>query len=104
MRSKLASYMGFAVKSRNLVMGFNTCVLAMNKKKIKLLIIAKDISENSGKKIEKEAKKHQVPYRIYGTTDELSEMAGTGGRSIFGITDDNFAEVILKEIDSDVNE
>ena len=104
MRSKLASYMGFAVKSRNLLMGFNTCVLAMNKRRIKLLIIATDISENSGKKILKEANKHQVPYRVYGTSDELSQMAGTGGRSIFGITDDNFAKVILKEIDSDVNE
>ena len=104
MRSKLASYMGFAVKSRNLLMGFNTCVLAMNKRRIKLLIIATDISENSGKKILKEANKHQVPYRVYGTSDELSQMAGTGGRSIFGITDDNFANVILKEIDNDVNE
>lgn len=104
MRSKLASYMGFARKSRNLLMGFNTCVLAMGRNKIKLLIIAEDISENTGKKIEKEAKKHQVTYRVYGTTDELSEMAGTGGRSIFGITDDNFANVILKEIDEDVKE
>ena len=104
MRSKLASYMGFAKKSGNLVMGFNTCVFSMAKNKVKLLIIAADIAENSGKKIEKEAKKYQVPYRIYGTTDELSQMAGTGGRSIFGITDDNFANVILKEIDNDVNE
>lgn len=104
MRSKLASYMGFAKRSRNLVMGFNTCVLSMAKKKVKLLIIAADIAENSGKKIEKEAKKHQVPYRIYGTTDELSAMAGTGGRSIFGITDQNFADVILKEIDKDASE
>lgn len=101
MRSKLVSYMGFARKSRNLIMGFNTCVLAMERKKVKLLILATDISENTGKKIEKEARKHQVTYRVYGTTDELSEMAGTGGRSIFGITDDNFANVILKEIDAD---
>ena len=35
MRSKLASYIGFAVKSRNLLMGFNTCVLAMEKRRIK---------------------------------------------------------------------
>lgn len=101
MRSKLASYMGFAKKSGNLLMGFNTCVASMGKKKIKLLIITTDISPNTGKKIEKEAKKHQVPYRIYGKTDELSQMAGTGGRSIFGITDQNFADVILKEIEND---
>ena len=101
MRSKLHSYMGFAKKSRNLIMGYNTCLFAMSKKKVKLLIIAEDTSENTRKKIEKDAKKHQVTYRIYGTSDELSEMAGTGGRSIFGITDQNFAQVILKEIDKD---
>lgn len=101
MRSKLQSYMGFAKKSGNLLMGYNTCVFAMKKKKVKLLIVAEDISENTGKKIEKEAKKHQVTCRVYGSSDELSQMAGTGGRSIFGITDQNFAEVILKEIDKD---
>lgn len=104
MRSKLHSYMGFAKKSGNLVMGFNTCVFSMAKGKIKLLIITKDISENTGKKIVKEANKHHVPYRVYGTTDELSQMAGTGGRSIFGITDQNFADVILKEIEKDAME
>ncbi|MCI8647023.1 MAG: 50S ribosomal protein L7ae [Firmicutes bacterium] len=101
MRSKLHSYLGFAKKSGNLLMGYNTCIFAMKKNKIKLLIVAEDISENTGKKIEKEAKKHQVACRVHGTSDELSQMAGTGGRSIFGITDQNFAEVILKEIDKD---
>ena len=101
MRSKIHSYLGFAKKSKNLLMGYNTCVFAMNKKKIKLLIIAEDISENTGKKIEKEAKKHQVTCRVYGKSEDLSQMAGTGGRSIFGITDQNFAEVMLKEIEKD---
>lgn len=99
MDSKLYTYLGFAKKSGNLVMGYNTCVFTMKKRKIKFLIIAQDISENSEKKIEKEAKKNQVPYRIYGSSEALSHAAGTSGRSIFGITDKNFAEVIMKEID-----
>ncbi len=101
MRSKLHSYMGFARKSRNLLAGYNTCVLAMKKKRIKLLIVAEDTSENTRSKIEKEAKKRQVPCRVYGKSEALSQMVGTGGRSIFGVTDQNFAEVILKEIDKD---
>lgn len=101
MRSKLHSYMGFAKKSGNLLMGYNTCVFAMKKGRVKLLIVAEDISENTGKKIEKEAKKHQVPCRVYGRSEDLSQMAGTGGRSIFGVTDQNFADVISKEIDRD---
>ena len=55
MRSKLQSYLGFARKSGNLVMGFNSCVFAMKKGKIKLLIVAEDLSENTSEKIKKEA-------------------------------------------------
>lgn len=102
MKSKIRSYMGFAKKSGNLSSGYNTCVFGMKKGKIKLLVITKDISENTGKKIVKEAKKYQVDYRIYGRSDELSHAAGTSGRSIFGISDENFANVILKEIDQSV--
>ncbi len=101
MRSKLQSYLGFARKSGNLVMGFNSCVFAMKKGKIKLLVVAEDLSEHTGKKIEKEAKKYQVACRVYGSCEELSQMAGTAGRSIFGITDQNFADVISNEIDKD---
>ena len=50
MRSKIESYLGFATRSRNLITGSNTCLFAMNKKKVKLLILASDISENTMKK------------------------------------------------------
>ena len=40
-----------------------------------------------------------MPYRIFGTMEDLSHMTGTVGKGIFAITDTNFAEVILKEID-----
>ncbi|MEG0829816.1 MAG: ribosomal L7Ae/L30e/S12e/Gadd45 family protein [Anaerovoracaceae bacterium] len=99
MKQKLYSYLGFAKKSGNLVTGYNTCVFTMNKGKIKLLIITEDISENTEKKIIKEAEKQRVTYRRYGSSDDISQAVGTEGRSIFGITDLNFAQVILKEID-----
>ncbi len=108
MKKKIDSYLGFATKSRNLLKGYNTCVLAMNKNKIKLLIIAEDVSENTMKKIISAAKDKKVNYRIYSTCDELSKPCGTSGRGIFGITDLNFAKVILEEIDredqSDIEE
>ncbi|QIB69043.1 hypothetical protein Ami103574_06750 [Aminipila butyrica] len=99
MRKKIDSYLGFAKRSRNLLMGYNTCLLAMNKRKIKLLIVADDVSENTMKKMVGSAEEHQVVYRIYSTCDELSQACGTMGRGVFGITDQNFANVILKEID-----
>lgn len=99
-KRKMLSYMGFAAKARKIVNGYNTCVFTMEKRKIKLLIIAEDLAENSKKKMIQAANKHNVEYRIFGDSDEMSHMTGTEGKGIFGITDENFANVISKEIDN----
>ncbi len=66
MENKVLSYLGFAAKARKLVTGYNTCIYMMEKKKIRLLILAEDLSENSVKKMVSAAEKHKVPCRIYG--------------------------------------
>lgn len=99
MRSKVESYMGFAAKARKLATGYNTCLFMMEKKKLRLLILAEDLSENSKEKMINVAKQYKLPYREYGKIENLSHMTGTEGKGIFGLTDDNFAKVILSEID-----
>ncbi len=99
MRSKVESYMGFAAKARKLATGYNTCLFMMEKKKLRLLILAEDLSENSKEKMINAAKQYKLPYRVYGEIEDLSHMTGTEGKGIFGLTDDNFAKVILSEID-----
>ncbi len=98
MKKKVISYLGFAKKSGNLISGVNTCIFALAKGKVKLIIIAEDISANSEKKIIKEIRKHGVEYIKYGFSDELSHAVGTSGRSVFAVCDDNFKKVILNEI------
>ena len=98
MKNKVLTYMGFAKKSGNLVSGVNTCSFNMAKGKVKLAILAEDISENSEKKIMKEIRKSGVPYIKYGEGEELSHAAGMSGRSTFAITDEGFAETIAKAI------
>ncbi|MEG1929925.1 MAG: ribosomal L7Ae/L30e/S12e/Gadd45 family protein [Anaerovorax sp.] len=100
MRTKIHSYLGFAKRSRNLVTGYNTCVVTIHHKKAKLLILAEDLSENTLKKMKSLADSSGTPYRVYGTLQELSQITGSQDRGIFAITDANFAKVILKEIDN----
>ncbi|NLD19957.1 MAG: 50S ribosomal protein L7ae [Clostridiales bacterium] len=102
MKKKVISYLGFAKKSGNLLSGVNTCTFAMIKGKVRLVILAEDISENSQKKILKEIRKHDVPYVKYGMSEELSHAIGAEGRSVFALCDDNFSNVILKEINEEV--
>ena len=73
-RSKLESYMGFAAKSRNMVTGYNTCMLMMKKRQIKLLVIASDLSDNTKKKMLALAEAGKVRYRIYGDVESLCRL------------------------------
>ena len=99
MRKKVDSYLGFATKSKNLLSGYQSCLHAMKHRKLKLLILATDLSENTVKKLSRVAEEEGVPVRIYGNSEELSQITGYSERGVFGITDGNFAEAILKEID-----
>ncbi len=99
MRKKVDSYLGFAAKSRNLVSGYHTCLHTIKQRKMKLLILSEDLSENTVKKLSKLSEENGVPLRIYGKSEELSKSTGSQERGVFGITDANFADVILREID-----
>jgi len=101
MIKKVDSYLGFAAKSRNLVSGYQTCLHAIKQKKLKLLILSEDLSENTVKKLSKLSKENEIPLRIYGKSEELSKTTGSQERGVFGITDVNFADVIKREIDGE---
>lgn len=104
MRSKLESYLGFARKSGKLIFGTVNCENTMEKGRVKLLIVAEDTAENSKNKMAAKAKELNVPYRIYGNSEFLSHIAGTAGRCIFAVTDENFAKIISEHIDSEEKE
>jgi ribosomal protein L7Ae-like RNA K-turn-binding protein len=98
-RNKVESYLGFAARSRNLITGYNTCIMMMAKRKVRLLILTEDLSENTVEKMLTQCNKNKVEYRIFGNSDDLSHITGKSGKGIFGITDKHFAEIICKEID-----
>ena len=104
MRKKIHSYLGFAKRSGNIIAGYNSCEFAMMRKKIKLLILTEDIAEGTKKKFRKLAADCHVPIYIYGRSDEVPQYTGNEGKGIFGITDKNFAQVIEKEILSELKE
>lgn len=98
--NKVNTYLGFARKSGNLVMGGETCMIHMDRKKIKFLLIAEDASEGSRKKLSEKAERQGIPYRISGLADEMSHAAGSPGRTVFGITDSHFARILMEAADA----
>lgn len=100
MRDKVLSYLGLAARGRLVATGYNTCVFMMAKNKVKYLILAEDLAENSKKKMISEANKKGVPYGIYSTKEALSHITGKEDSGIFGVTDINLAKAISSEIEN----
>ncbi len=99
MRERIHSYFGFARKSGNLISGYNTCLYGIQKKKVKLVILASDLSENTLTKLQRLCEAQRIPYRICLSIEQLSQYAGEEGKGVFAVTDRGFADVICKEID-----
>lgn len=96
---KLAGYFGFAAKARKLQTGYNTCLLLMEKRKVCLLVVCEDASDNTKEKLCHKAEMTQTECRIFGSSEELSHITGRRGNMVFAVTDRNFANVIKQEID-----
>ena len=99
MKDKVLNYLGLAARGRMLAIGYNTCMFMMGKRKVKLVLLAEDLAENSVKKMLSLCKRNNVPYVVYGTKEVLSHRTGKDDSGIFGITDENLAKAIQDEID-----
>jgi ribosomal protein L7Ae-like RNA K-turn-binding protein len=99
MKPKIESYLGFAARSGNLVAGTDTCRKRMEKGAIKMVLLAEDLSKNTRDKVIRTAIKTHTPYREFGTKQWLSKITGEEESGVFGITDDHFYQVILKELE-----
>ena len=98
-KSKFRSYMGFAARSKNIQVGYNTALMLIAKRRVKLLIIATDVGDNTKSKLTQKCVTNNIKYRVFGEASELSHMTGNVDRGVFAIVDKGFAESICKEID-----
>ncbi|MDR0751309.1 MAG: hypothetical protein LBF12_01785 [Christensenellaceae bacterium] len=91
-KSKIKSYIGFAIKSKAIVIGTDNITSYTKKKKLALCLIDKTLSENAKKKISR----HFVGNKNLIIIDNLGELSSRGSCRALAIIDANLASVILK--------
>lgn len=96
---KLKGYLGLATKAGKLVTGYNTCLDMIPTGKLKLVILATDVGENTRKKIEQKCASYDVPFRIGLDADSMSKACGKSDKGVFGIVDKGFSKSIIGLID-----
>lgn len=70
----------------------------MKKKKVKLVIVAKDASDRTKENLTFVSKNLKIPLIIFGNIENNSKFIGKKGRAVIGITDSGLANEIQKLI------
>ena len=95
--NKLMTYIGFSVKSRNILYGYEN-ILA-TRKKMYLILVDESIGESSGKKVASCAANKLIPIH-YLKKDLLSQLCGGRNVKCVALTDVGLASGAINELNN----
>lgn len=98
MTRQLRSMLSLAQRAGKLLTGDDTVELNIRSGNALLVIVAEDASENTKNKFVNKCKYYNVPFYIFSTKEELSSCIGKYNRSVYAITEENFANKIGQEL------
>lgn len=96
---KTLSMLSLCQRAGMMTTGEESVEIAMKKGGSMLVIVAGDASENTKEKFVNKANFYKIPVVVTSTRDELSSAIGKDNRTVFTVTDTNFAEKIMSEIE-----
>ena len=96
----LLSFLGICKKSGKLSLGFESCIDALKKKKSHLILITRDLSENTKKKFRNMCTYYEVPLYFFGEKETLGHAMGKEFRASLAVLDEGFAKAIGKCLDN----
>ena len=97
---KVLSYLGLAMRGRNLVSGEFQTEEAVKNGMARIVIVASDASENTKKLFRNKCSYYEVPVYCYGTKQTLGRAIGKDQRSSLAVTDAGLAQAIEKAMQS----
>lgn len=96
---RVLSFIGLAAKAGKIVAGFDGVSMSIGQKTVKLVIIARDTSPGTAKKIESLCNNEHVPVYRFFEKDAIGDALGKSPKAIVAVTDDNFSREIANKLD-----
>jgi len=96
---KICSFMGLAVKAGKTVSGSFMCDKAIKMGTAKLVLVAKDASDNTRKGFHDAGKFYNARIREVGSKELLGKYSGKESRTAVAITSESFANKLLSMLD-----
>lgn len=101
-RSKVLSALGIAAKAGKIESGEFQTEGAIKKGRAYAALIAEDASEGTRDKFRSMCAYYEVPYFYYGTRETIGSCIGKDFRAVLAVTDEKLAELIRREIKTEV--
>ncbi|HOO43697.1 MAG TPA: ribosomal L7Ae/L30e/S12e/Gadd45 family protein [Bacillota bacterium] len=98
-KDKVLQYLGLAKRANKIVSGETSVLEYIKKKDVYLVFLASDAMSNTTKRITDKTHFYNVSLNQSFNTDELNKAIGTSNRKVVGITDKNFTNMILSQLD-----
>ena len=95
---KICGLIGLATKAGKIVAGTDACLEEIEKKNVKLLILASNVAERTRKTFIEKYKKNNIVVYEGLTIEEISNSIGKTNKATVGIKDKGFAQAINKVI------
>ena len=93
---KILGLIRLAARARKICFGADSVELQIQKKKVHLVIVAKDSSDRTKDKFKNICEEHGIPIIIDGEIEILSKAIGKSNKAIIGVEDINLASEIQK--------
>ncbi len=95
---KVHGLLGLATKAGKITSGSEACMEAIEKRSVKLILLAKDASERTKELFETKCREFNIPIYQILSIEEISQSIGKPNKAVIGIKDKGFSEAILKNI------
>lgn len=94
--NKVYGLLGLTAKAGKISFGTDSCLEMIEKRKVKLIIVAEDSSERTINNFREKCKQNNIDFYIFGKKDDLSKSIGKVNKTVIGIKDKNLAGAIIK--------
>lgn len=94
--NKILNLLGITTKAGKLVAGAEAVKEAITKNKVKLIILAKDCSQNTKDIYTNLSDKFNIPIMEFENMENISKSIGKSNKAVVGIKDKNLSNEILK--------
>ena len=98
MNNNIYGLLGITAKAGKIVFGTDSCLDLIIKKKIKLIIVAKDSSERTINVFKEKCQENKIDFYLFGEKEKLSKAIGRTNKTVLGIKDKGLATAVRKMI------